>query len=302
MTHKGYIRLPRSIKVQKWYRKPACRLVALHLLLECSYRASEDLDVGVLLTTMRSLANEIGISYQECRTAISTLEASGFLTVSTVQGKGIALLVTWQDYTSLRDRDSNIMLNNAVSNAVSNKVNTLVTASKLENYSDEKKLLTQLATQSSTNIKNKDKNNTHTRIYNNLVDTKSARVAHTYMHTQGVSILLEWMARYTPELLQMEIPLSPDRIEQMLKKYSVEDIKEVLSQIWSKRAYLKHRSAWQAFKSFARNDHQLGVSKGERLYSYDEVCDYVAKFRCKQEDVFQIVPQASGLPKWRKIA
>ena len=293
----GYIKLPRAIKAQRWYRKPACRLVALHLLLECSYRASEEFDAGVLLTTVRSLANEVGISYQECRTAISTLEASGFLKVSTVQGKGIALFVTWQDYTYLRD--DNIMLNNAVTNAVTNAVGTTVTTPNPTDYNDEKFLLTQLLTQSSTNIKNKDINNTHTRIYN-PVSTKSACAAHTY--AQGVGELVEWMARYTPEILQMEIPLSPDRIEQMLKKYSVEDIKEVLSQIWSKRAYLKHRSAWQVFKSFARNYRQPQASPTERLYSYDEVCDYVTKFRCKQEDVFQIVPQPSGLPKWRKIA
>ena len=122
------------------------------------------------------------------------------------------------------------------------------------------------------------------------------------MHTQGVSILLEWMARYTPELLQMEIPISPERIEQMLEKYPVEVIKDILGQAWSKRAYTRHRSAWQMFKSFARNDRYLQEPQQEKLYSYDEVCDYVARFRCKQEDVFQIVPQATGLPKWRKIA
>ena len=143
-------------------------------------------------------------------------------------------------------------------------------------------------------------NNTHTGIYNNLVDTKSARVAHTHMHTQGV-MLLEWMACYTPELLQMEIPLSFERIEQMLERYPVEVIKDILGQAWSKRAYTRHRSAWQMFKSFARNDRYLQEPQQEKLYSYDEVCDYVARFRCKQEDVFQIVPQATGLPKWRKI-
>jgi hypothetical protein len=112
--------------------------------------------------------------------------------------------------------------------------------------------------------------------------------------------MVAWMAKYTPEILQMEIPLSPARIEQMLDKYSAEDIKDILGQMWSKRAYLRHRSAWQAFKSFARNDNQLKTT-GERLYSYEEMCDYLAKFRCKQEEAFQIVPQVSGRPLWRKI-
>lgn len=298
--NKGYIKLPRTLKAQKWYHKPSCRLVALHLLLECSYRATEDVDAGVLLASVRSLAEEIGISYQECRTAISTLEASGFLATKAIQGRGIALLVTWQDFTSLRD--GNIMLNNAPTNAPTNALTTFASNECSASCNDEKKLLTHSLTHSLTHIIKENNNNTHTRIYNNLVNTKSARATHTY--AQGVGELMEWMARYTPEILQMEIPLSADRIEQMLEKYTVEDIESILGQMWSKRAYLHHRSAWQAFKSYARNDRQLAerhTATTERLYTYDEVCDYVAKYRVDQSRAFEMVPQPNGKPKWRRI-
>lgn len=297
----GYIILPRAIKRQNWYHKPACRLVALHLLLNCTYKATDNVEVGSFRTTIRSLASEIGISHQECRTAIATLEASGFLDAWTEQGKGVNMVVKWQEFTSMRD--GNIMLNNTVANTVANTVTACANGGNSNNYNSEKKIPTQLPTQLPTHINNKDNNNTHTQEYNNLVETKSAREAHTHIREEmaDVSEMTEWIARYTPDFLKMEIPLSTARIKQMLQEYNVEDIRRLLAVAWSKGACTRHRSAWQAFKSFARNDHQLHKEvHTERLYTYDEVCDYIAKYRVRQEDTFQLVPQVSGLPKWRK--
>ena len=300
MRTTGYIKLPRSIQAESWYCKPACRLVALHLLLECSYRTSEGVEAGVLTTSVRSLANEIGISYQECRTAISTLEASGFLAVQAVQGKGVALQLSWQDFISLRD--GNIMLNNAPTNALTNALDTLASGIISSGCEDEKKLLTHSLTHSLTHINKEILSNTHTGYnYPGKILKAGAREAHAY--TREVRELEQWMAQYTPDFLAMEIPLSPQRMAEMIATYPMADIQRLLATAWSKGACSRHRSAWQAFKSYARNDRELKATSGEKLYTYAEVCDYVAKFNIRQEDAFEIVPAPAGeKPKWRRIA
>lgn len=300
MRTTGYIKLPRSIQAANWYRKPACRLVALHLLLECSYRASDGVEAGVLTTSVRSLANEIGISYQECRTAISTLEASGFLAMQAVQGKGVALQLRWQNFISLRDGD--IMLNNAPTNAPTNALDTLASGIISSSCEDEKKLLTHSLTHSLTHINKEILNNTHTGYnYPGSILKAGAREAHAY--TREVRELEQWMAQYTPDFLAMEIPLSPQRMAEMIATYPMADIQRLLATAWSKGACSRHRSAWQAFKSYARNDRELKATTGEKLYTYAEVCDYVAKFNIRQEDAFEIVPAPAGeKPKWRRIA
>jgi hypothetical protein len=111
------------------------------------------------------------------------------------------------------------------------------------------------------------------------------------------------MAQYTPDFLAMEIPLSPQRMAEMIATYPMADIQRLLATAWSKGACSRHRSAWQAFKSYARNDRELKATTGEKLYTYAEVCDYVAKFNIRQEDAFEIVPAPAGeKPKWRRIA
>lgn len=300
MRTTGYIKLPRSIQAESWYRKPACRLVALHLLLECSYRASEGVEAGVLTTSVRSLADEIGISYQECRTAISTLEASGFLAVQAVQGRGVALQLRWQDFISLRD--GNIMLNNAPTNAPTNALDTFASSIISSGCEDEKKLLTHSLTHSLTHINKEILNNTHTG-YNYPGRILKAGACEAHAYTREVRELEQWMAQYTPDFLAMEIPLSPQRMAEMIATYPMADIQRLLATAWSKGACSRHRSAWQAFKSYARNDRELKATAGEKLYTYAEVCDYVAKFNIRQEDAFEIVPAPAGeKPKWRRIA
>lgn len=304
MRTTGYIKLPRSIQAESWYRKPACRLVALHLLLECSYREEASADVGSLRSSVRQLATEIGISVQSVRTALDTLKASGFVEVKTIENggraDGLAMVIRWDVFTSLRDGD--IMLNNTRTNTRANTRDTLVSAESSGNYNDEKFLLTHGLTHGLTHNNKEIINNTHTGYYNPGKRLKAgAREAHAY--TREVRELEQWMAQYTPDFLAMEIPLSPQRMAEMIATYPMADIQRLLATAWSKGACSRHRSAWQAFKSYARNDRELKATTGEKLYTYAEMCDYVSRYNVRQEDHFVIVPAPAGeKPKWRRIA
>ena len=309
MRTQGYIKLPRSIQAENWFRKPACRLVALHLLLEASYRDEADeeqriVEVGSYRTSVRQLATEIGISVQSVRTALDTLKASGFVEVEAIanggRADGLSMVIRWENYTSLRD--SNIMLNNTRANTRGNTRSTFVTDETTINYNDEKFLLTHGLTHGLTHNNKENINNTHTG-YNYPGRILKAGACEAHAYTREVRELEQWMAQYTPDFLAMEIPLSPQRMAEMIATYPMADIQRLLATAWSKGACSRHRSAWQAFKSYARNDRELKATSGEKLYTYAEVCDYVTKYNVRQEDAFEIVPAPAGeKPKWRKIA
>ena len=190
------------------------------------------------------------------------------------------------------------MLNNALTNAPTNAPDTLASGIISSGCEDEKKLLTH----SLTHINKEIVNNTHTG-YNYPGKILKAGACEAHAYTREVRELEQWMAQYTPDFLAMEIPLSPQRMAEMIATYPMSDIQRLLATAWSKGACSRHRSAWQAFKSYARNDRELKATTGEKLYTYAEVCDYVAKFNIRQEDAFEIVPAPAGeKPKWRRIA
>lgn len=311
----GYILLPRSLKLQPWYKKPASRLLALHLLQEVSYKAIDHptlglLSAGTYLTTYRRLATELGVTLQVVRTALAHLQESGFIEVATLT-KAIKVVVTWPDFVKLRDGD--IMLNNTIGNTIPNTMSNTIANSASNKVSATCEDCTSAPntmgntmgnTIPNTAYKNKDKlniTNTHTRLYNNPGITKSApaREAHTHTSEQAerVATLLDWMAEKTPEVFQMEVPFTDEQLRWMCATYSLDRLKRVLGDCASKQGFGKHRFAFQAFSSYMRYDKQ--ENSDAKMYTYEEVCDMVYKGKCKQEDF--IFVNNNGVSRWLKV-
>ena len=319
----GYILLPRSLKLQPWYHKPASRLLALHLLQEVSYKAIDHptlglLSAGTYLTTYRRLATELGVTLQVVRTALAHLQESGFIEVATLT-KAIKVVVTWPDFVKLRDGD--IMLNNTIGNTIPNTMSNTIANSATNKVSatceDCESAPNTMGntmgnTTPNTAYKNKDKlniTNTHTRLYNNPGITKSApaREAHTHTSEQAerVATLLDWMAKRTPEVFQMEEPFTDEALRWMCATYPLDALMGALSRCSSNGKFFSNRFASDAFQPYLDNDYQLNssLSKGKaKMYTYDEVCDMVTSRKYKQED-FTLVKNidGKGTNRWLKV-
>lgn len=311
----GYILLPRSLKLQPWYGKPACRLLALHLLQEVTYKAIDHptlglLSAGTYLTTYRRLAAEIGMSLQVIRTALTHLQESGFVEISTLT-KAVKVVVTWPDFVKLRDGD--IMLNNTIPNTIGNTIGNTIANYAIDEISttceDCKSRPNTMDntmgnTIPNTTYKNKDKlniTNTHTRVYNNpgIIKNAPAREAHAPASEQDerVTTLLNWMAERTPEVFHMEVPFTDEQLRWMCATYPLDRLKRVLGDCASKSGFGKHRFAFQAFNSYMRYDKQ--EDSDAKMYTYEEVCDMVYKGKCKQEDF--IFVNNNGASRWLKV-
>ena len=316
MNNKGYLLLPRSICDQPWYRRPTCRLLAYHLLQEASYKAIEhpvlgDLPAGSYVTSTRGLAEELGVSHQEIRTALSALIESEFLTVESFRvGRygGLKIVIIWADFTSLRDGD--IMLNNTLSNTLSNTLTNTLSNTATDEYSAsykrvevEANTLSNTLSNTLTNTAsiNKDKLNTHTKGNNNPGKIKNAHTREAHTHDAHMSAeaqaLSEWIANNYPEIDAMERPLRQEQREHLVSFYEKEKLKQIIADFVSKGGPAKHLSAFSGIMSFIRNEFP---ARTEKQYTFEEMCTQMTRYGIKQSQFTMV--EVGGRKMWKRIS
>ena len=315
MNKYGYIKLPRSISALKGSK----RWLLAHICSEAAYCTTEHpacgkIERGELVTSRNQLAEDVGLTPMQVRHALESLESLGYITVEAA-ARYTKITVTWPDFVQLRDND--IMLNNQVNNQVSNQTsNQMDTSASVEDsarYSVCAERHAQSVTQSVTNnsINNNKTINTHTSsIY--PVNTKNApaRDTHTHVGTSAepaeVAELQEWIMRNVPDFYAMPYPFSSPQLQRMIERYPMDDIHRLLVTAWSKGACASHRVAYAAFRSFADNDRALRNRANEekdaqKLYTFEEVCNFVHQHGGSSDEYFEMVVQPSGKPRWVRI-
>lgn len=89
---------------------------------------------------------------------------------------------------------------------------------------------------------------------------------------------LEWITSNYPDVQKMDSPFSEQHAEWLVCKYDIEDIRRIIIDMDNKDA-TKNKNAYATFCSFAARDSILKDrrQKGEKLYTYEEVCTEVTK-------------------------
>lgn len=316
MNKYGYIKLPRSISALKGSK----RWLLAHICSEAAYCTIEHpacgkIERGELVTSRNQLAEDVGLTPMQVRHALESLESLGYIAVEAA-ARYTKITVTWADFVQLRDND--IMLNNQSSNQVSNQTsNQMATSASVEDsacYSDSAERHAQSVTKAGTNnsINNKENNNTHTSSIYPVRDLKRApaRDTHTHVGTSAepaeVVELQEWIMRNVPDFYAMPYPFSSPQLQRMIECYPMDDIHRLLVTAWSKGACASHRVAYAAFRSFADNDRALRNRANEekdaqKLYTFEEVCNFVHQHGGSSDEYFEMVAQPSGKPRWVRI-
>lgn len=319
MNKYGYIKLPRSISVLKG----AKRWLLAHICTEAAYCSTDhptlgQIARGELVTSRNQLAEDTGLTPMQVRHALEALEALGYIAIEAA-ARYTKIAITWPDYVQLRDND--IMLNNQVINQVDNQSSNQVTTSASvevsahceDSHENDAQSVTKSITKSVTNNSNKNIiNNKHTHSNSNnpgITKSAPARDTHTHVHTHAqpaeVVELQEWMMRNTPDFYAMPRPFTPAELRRMIERYPMADIQRLLMTAWSKGICVTHRSAYAAFRSFADNDRVLHQRQREdadskRLYTYEEVADYIHRHGGTTDQHFQMIHQPGEKPKWKR--
>ncbi len=304
----GYIKLPRTINTLPL----GARALLIYICTEAQYRQAEHpiagmLNIGELVTSRSIMMTQTGLSSQQVREALAHLERREFIAVEAT-ARYSKITLTWRDFITLNGYD--IMLNNQANNQANNQVDTSATCEDLSSCEDGKITTTKQTTKQTTNnlIKYIRNNNTHTSNSLGRILNAPARDAHTRdacASPEAVE-LIDWMARFTPDLTTMKYPLTMAQAQRIVTNYTMEDIRRIMSVAWSKGAHLVHSSAYTTFRSYADNDRVLrdrarDEATTSRLYTYEEMCDIVTRRGGRQDILFRPIPQPHGKPLWQKI-
>ena len=120
MTDQGYIKLHRSICDWEWYSDINTQAVFIYLLLNANWEDSRyrghSVPKGSLVTGRKIIAESLGISERNVRTALKHLKLTNEVTIKSTNEFSIVTIVNWEKYQGY---DSEVT--NKVTNEVTNK-------------------------------------------------------------------------------------------------------------------------------------------------------------------------------------
>lgn len=119
----GYIKLFRKLRNWKWYGVPCVKDVFIHLLITANikdnYYKGTLVRRGQVIVGLQSLANELGYSVQNIRTALEKLKVTNEITSETTNKGTLITVINWELYqgnTVDTNKQSNKRPNNQLTN------------------------------------------------------------------------------------------------------------------------------------------------------------------------------------------
>lgn len=103
----GFVKIHRKLIQWGWYQDDVVKGVFLHLLLTASFRDTpwrgRTIKRGQVVVGMQKMADELGFSRQQVRTAINKLKSTNEITTESTNRYTIVTVVNWDDYQCLED-------------------------------------------------------------------------------------------------------------------------------------------------------------------------------------------------------
>lgn len=107
MQLNGYVKIHRKLIQWGWYKNYVVKDVFLHLIFIASFKESNwqgrIIKKGQVITSYKHLAQDLGLTVQQIRTAIKKLKSTCEITTETTNKYTIITVVNWDDYQSNED-------------------------------------------------------------------------------------------------------------------------------------------------------------------------------------------------------
>ena len=117
MATNGYIKIHRKMTDWGWYKDANTKAMFLHLLLMASYEEHDfrghTIRPGQVVCGRKQLAEDLGMSEQQVRTALEHLKTTNEITIKSTNKFSIVTIENWAKYQFLSSESTNKSTNNA---------------------------------------------------------------------------------------------------------------------------------------------------------------------------------------------
>lgn len=107
----GYVKIHRKLLQWGWYQDNVVKGVFFHLLLTAAFRDSQwmgrTIKKGQVIVSMKKMAEELGFTRQQVRTAINKLKSTNEITTEATNRYTIVTVVNWEEYQSANENATN---------------------------------------------------------------------------------------------------------------------------------------------------------------------------------------------------
>lgn len=112
----GWVKLHRKMLEWEWYDDPNTKVVFLHLLLTANFTKTSykgiELHPGQTIIGRKALAEKLGLSEQNIRTALKRLKSTNEITIEVTNKFSVVTVVNWASYQCLDEEPTNESTNN----------------------------------------------------------------------------------------------------------------------------------------------------------------------------------------------
>ena len=106
----SWIKLHRQFKEWEWYTHAPTKDVFIHLLLSANIKEKrfrgDVVPVGSIVTGRKALADQLGLSEQQIRTALKNLQSTNEITIQATNAYSIISVVKWGEYQGVQPTDN----------------------------------------------------------------------------------------------------------------------------------------------------------------------------------------------------
>ncbi len=189
----GYIKLYRKLIQWGWYQDSVVKDLFLHCLLTASFKEfkwmGQAMNAGQFVTSYKLLAEALGFTVQQIRTALKKLESTGEITSKSTNKYTVITVINWGSY-QVDDIDSNTQINKQITNKQQTKnaffckqiMNTVENLKKSTQSATNKKELESLLNSGIAEIENA----LSTQSATNEQQTSNKQITNKQQHRKNV--------------------------------------------------------------------------------------------------------------------
>ena len=107
----GFVKIHRKLLQWGWYQDNVVKGVFIHLLLTAAFKDSQwmgrTIKRGQVVVGMQKMADELGFTRQQVRTAINKLKSTNEITTETTNKYTVVTIVNWEEYQLIDEAPTN---------------------------------------------------------------------------------------------------------------------------------------------------------------------------------------------------